>query len=127
MGSSVCDVCFKVFTTTYSLQEHKDAVHEHIRFLCDYCEHIASSKRNLRAHMRMKHPIEELPVVYTKIKSSKPLEKISKIKSKKTKKTKKRSLKSSVKTEPSTEQEEGAKYDERKRRRKLRKGQIKSL
>ena len=47
--------------------EHKNAVHAGIRFPCDHCDHIASSKRNLRGHMGRKHPTKELPVTYNTV------------------------------------------------------------
>ena len=65
--SSNCNVCFKTFTTNYSMVEHKKSVHEGIRFPCDHCDHIASSKRNLRGHMAKRHPAEELPVTYNTV------------------------------------------------------------
>ena len=69
LNATVCDVCQKVFTTKWSMQEHRDSVHEGIRFLCDHCDHIASSKRNLRGHMGKKHPDMPLPARYTSIKA----------------------------------------------------------
>merc|ERR1712129_61636 len=63
-SNTVCSICNKKFSASYSLDEHKKAVHEGIRFPCDFCDHISSSKRNLRGHMRGKHPAEELPVTY---------------------------------------------------------------
>jgi len=69
LNATPCDVCAKVFTTKWSMQEHRDSVHEGIRFLCDHCDHIASSKRNLRGHMGKKHPDSPLPSTYTSIKA----------------------------------------------------------
>ena len=69
LNATPCDICAKVFTTKWSMQEHRDSVHEGIRFLCDHCDHIASSKRNLRGHMGKKHPDHPLPAVYTSIKA----------------------------------------------------------
>jgi hypothetical protein len=67
--TTTCNICYKEFTTSYSLKEHKEAIHENIKFLCDYCDHISSSKRNLRGHIGKRHPGKDLPVTYTKIKS----------------------------------------------------------
>ena len=50
-----CDVCFKVFTASGSVQEHKLAVHEKIKFPCDMCKWEASSRRNLRGHIQRVH------------------------------------------------------------------------
>ena len=69
LNATPCDICAKVFTTKWSMQEHRDSVHEGIRFLCDHCDHIASSKRNLRGHMGKKHPDHPLPAQYTSIKA----------------------------------------------------------
>lgn len=69
LNATSCDVCGKVFTTKWSMQEHRDSVHEGIRFLCDHCDHVASSKRNLRGHMGKKHPDHPLPAQYTSIKA----------------------------------------------------------
>ena len=69
--SHSCDVCLKEFTTLWSAQEHRDAVHDNIRYLCDLCEHSASSKRNLRGHIGKKHQNVELPTTYTKIDATK--------------------------------------------------------
>ena len=46
-----CNICFKEFTTIHSLKTHIDSVHENIKLLCDHCDHIFSSKRNLRGHI----------------------------------------------------------------------------
>ena len=64
-----CHVCLKEFTTVWSKTDHVESVHEMIRYLCDHCEHIASSKRSLRGHINKKHPGKSLPTVYTKIKA----------------------------------------------------------
>ena len=66
--STVCDVCNKIFTTNWGMIEHKTSVHDGIRFPCAHCEHIASSKRNLRGHINKKHPEKELPATYNTIK-----------------------------------------------------------
>jgi hypothetical protein len=50
-----CDICFKVFTVSSSVGEHKLAVHEGIKFPCDLCAFEASSKRNLRGHLGRVH------------------------------------------------------------------------
>ena len=65
-----CEVCLKEFTTLWSKAEHVESVHDMIRYICDHCEHIASSKRNLRGHINKKHPGKYLPTVYTKIKAN---------------------------------------------------------
>ena len=54
-----CDVCFKVFTTSSSVQEHKLAVHEKIKFPCDMCKWEASSRRNLRGHIQRVHTTKD--------------------------------------------------------------------
>lgn len=41
------------------------AVHEGVRYLCDHCDHVASSKRNLRGHMGRRHAGTPLPANYT--------------------------------------------------------------
>ena len=64
-----CDVCLKEFTTVWSKAEHVESVHDMIRYVCDHCEHIANSKRNVRGHINKKHPGKDLPTVYTKIKA----------------------------------------------------------
>ena len=64
-----CDICQNVFTTKWSLQDHRNSVHEGIRYLCDHCDHIASSKRNLRGHMDKKHPDKPMPTQFTSIKA----------------------------------------------------------
>ena len=64
-----CHVCLKEFTSVRSKTDHGESVHEMIRYLCDHCEHIASSKRSLRGHINKKHPGKSLPTVYTKIKA----------------------------------------------------------
>ena len=69
MPQKSCDICQKVFTTKWGMQEHRDSAHEGIRLLCDHCNHIASSKRNLRGHMGKKHPDHPLPAQYTSIKA----------------------------------------------------------
>ena len=53
--SNQCNICFKVFTASGSVGEHKLAVHERVKFPCDLCKYSASSKRNLRGHMTRKH------------------------------------------------------------------------
>ena len=68
-GSKICKICDKVFSNKWTAQEHTESVHENIRFLCDYCDHMASSRRNVRGHIRKKHPDRELPSTYTKVKS----------------------------------------------------------
>lgn len=67
--SKTCKVCDKVFSNKWSVQEHKDAVHENIKFLCDYCDHMSSSRRNIRGHIGKKHPDKDLPKTYAKVKS----------------------------------------------------------
>ena len=67
MTEKTCNICFKKFTTTHSLKEHKDSLHEHIKFMCGHCDHISSSKRNLRGHMGKRHP--DLPTSYNKVKA----------------------------------------------------------
>ena len=67
-NSSNCDVCFKTFANNYVMVEHKRAIHEGIRFTCEHCDHIASSKRNLRSHMGYKHPEKSLPTTYNAVK-----------------------------------------------------------
>ena len=66
--TTICDICSKVFSTNYSMTEHRGSVHEGIRFPCDHCDHIASSKRNIRGHINRRHPDKELPVTYNYIK-----------------------------------------------------------
>jgi len=66
--STFCDVCNKTFTTNWSMIEHKTSVHDGIRYPCAHCEHIASSKRNLRGHINRKHPEKKLPAIYNTIK-----------------------------------------------------------
>ena len=63
-----CDICYKVFTTLWSKDEHVESVHERIKYNCNQCEHLASSKGNIRGHMQKKHPGEDFPFAYTKTK-----------------------------------------------------------
>ena len=53
--SNQCNICFKVFTASGSVGEHKLAVHEKVKFPCNLCKYSASSKRNLRGHMTRAH------------------------------------------------------------------------
>ena len=63
--TTTCATCGKVFTTRFGLREHAMAVHEGVRYLCDHCDHVASSKRNLRGHMGRRHAGTPLPTRYT--------------------------------------------------------------
>ena len=63
--TTTCATCGKVFTTRFGLREHAMAVHEGVRYLCDHCDHVASSKRNLRGHMGRRHAGTPLPAQYT--------------------------------------------------------------
>ena len=67
--SSTCEVCSKDFSTLWSKIEHVEAVHELIRYSCDYCGNSASSKGNLRKHIIKKHPEESIPETFIKIQS----------------------------------------------------------
>ena len=64
-----CDICHRNFTAKWSVQEHKESIHEGIRFLCDHCDHIASSRRNLRVHMGKIHLDKPMPTTYTTMKA----------------------------------------------------------
>ena len=70
LEATTCIVCKKVFTTKWSMQEHRESVHEGLKYSCSHCKHIASSKRNLRAHFGKKHPECLLPSQYSTIKES---------------------------------------------------------
>ena len=63
----LCDICKKEFTNKYIAAEHKQAVHEGLKYLCDYCDLIASSRRSLRGHIERKHPHQSLPIIYTSV------------------------------------------------------------
>ena len=67
--STFCEVCSKDFSTLWSKVEHVEAVHELIRYSCDYCGNSASSKGNLRKHIIKHHPDESIPETFIKIKS----------------------------------------------------------
>ena len=54
-----CYGCNKIFATISCLKEHKEAVHDCLRFPCDCCQHMASSRQNLRGHKLKKHPNEK--------------------------------------------------------------------
>ena len=56
----ICYLCSKTFTANSSLKEHKQAVHDLLRFPCHCCKHMASSRRNLRGHKAKKHPNEKM-------------------------------------------------------------------
>lgn len=62
----ICEICLKIFTTNYSMQEHKEAIHDKIRYSCDYCDSTSSSKRNLRMHINKKHPDMNYPTTFRK-------------------------------------------------------------
>ena len=62
-----CDICKKEFTTNSIAADHKQTVHEGLKYLCDHCDVIASSKRSLRSHIEKKHPNQELPIIYTSV------------------------------------------------------------
>ena len=69
-NSPTCEYCKKEFTTLHSKTEHVGAVHEMIKYLCNYCDQISSSKRNLRGHINKKHPDKGLPLTYTSVKAN---------------------------------------------------------
>ena len=56
---TTCLGCNKIFATCFSLKEHKEAVHDRLKFPCDCCQHMASSRRNLQGHKLKKHPKEK--------------------------------------------------------------------
>ena len=51
-----CDVCGKVFTSKWNVKEHRNSVHDGIRFLCNQCDYIAVSEQNLEENMRRVWP-----------------------------------------------------------------------
>ena len=63
-----CDICDKQFVNKYVVKKHNNSVHEGLRFLCDHCDFLSSSKDNVRTHITCMHPNQELPVIYTSVK-----------------------------------------------------------
>ena len=63
-----CDICDKQFVNKYVVKKHNNSVHEGLRFLCDHCDFLSSSKENVRSHITRMHPNQELPVIYTSVK-----------------------------------------------------------
>ena len=52
-----CNICGKIFGTTYNLTTHVEGVHEKVRFECEFCENQSfSQKASLSTHIRRVHP-----------------------------------------------------------------------
>jgi len=41
------------------LREHRQAIHEGIKYSCDMCEHRATTKSNLKKHKQLKHEVDK--------------------------------------------------------------------
>jgi len=41
------------------LREHRQAIHEGIKYACDMCEHRATTKSNLKKHKQLKHELDK--------------------------------------------------------------------
>jgi len=43
------------------LREHRQAIHEGIKYACDTCDHKATTKSNLKKHKQLKHEVDKFP------------------------------------------------------------------
>ena len=50
-----CDLCQYSATTSGDLTKHKRAIHQGIRYACQYCEYNGKSKQFVKKHILTKH------------------------------------------------------------------------
>ena len=55
--SFLCRECGKELASNQNLNIHKKAVHELVKYPCDYCDHQSTNKSNLKSHKKKKHTI----------------------------------------------------------------------
>ena len=58
-GSLECPECGRLFTHGGQLNLHIKSIHLGIKHQCNFCEHKATQKSNLKAHVKARHPEAE--------------------------------------------------------------------
>ena len=58
--SHKCKQCSRIFGRKYELRDHINFVHNKMKFDCQVCKSIFQNARNLRCHIKKKHPSENL-------------------------------------------------------------------
>ena len=55
-GSLDCPECGRTFTQNCQLLLHIRSIHQGVKHQCNFCEHRATTKSNLKAHVKTRHP-----------------------------------------------------------------------
>ena len=53
--NQLCDVCSALFVSQQSLKEHKESIHEGIKYHGDQCEYKTNNRGNLIKHVTAVH------------------------------------------------------------------------